>query len=133
MGAWGYQVFENDDALDWLAELEDADDASASTLTAAFDAVLKANSDRIEIPEASTALAAAEIVTAMLGKATVSLSEEIVEWIEGLGAVQPDMVDKAQAAVRQVMNGSELEQVWKGSSDYQSWAASVEDLLKRLS
>jgi hypothetical protein len=133
MGAWGYQVFENDDALDWLAELEDADDASASTLTAAFDAVLKANSDRIEIPEASTALAAAEIVTAMLGKATVSLSEEIVEWIEGLGAVQPDMVDKAQAAVRQVMNGSELEQVWKGSSEYQSWATSVEDLLKRLS
>jgi hypothetical protein len=133
MGAWGYQVFENDDALDWLAELEDAEDASASTLTAAFDAVLGASGDRIEIPEASTALAAAEIVTAMLGKATVSLSEEIVEWIEGLGAVQPDMVDKAQAAVRQVMNGSELEQVWKESSDYQSWAASVEDLLKRLS
>jgi len=131
MGAWGYQVFENDDALDWLAELEDAEDASASTLTAAFDAVLEAG--RVEIPEASTALAAAEIVTAMLGKATVSLSEEIVEWIEGLGAVQPEMVEKAQAAVRQVINSSELEQVWKESSEYQSWAASVEDLLKRLS
>ncbi|MDX2243680.1 MAG: DUF4259 domain-containing protein [Leptolyngbyaceae cyanobacterium bins.302] len=28
MGASGYSAFENDDAMDWLAELKDAEDTS---------------------------------------------------------------------------------------------------------
>jgi hypothetical protein len=40
MGAWGHSAFENDDALDWVAELEEVE--NTSILIAAFDAVLEA-------------------------------------------------------------------------------------------
>jgi Domain of unknown function (DUF4259) len=32
VGAWGYSAFENDDALDWLADLEDSDSMSVRNL-----------------------------------------------------------------------------------------------------
>jgi Domain of unknown function (DUF4259) len=35
MGAWGYSAFENDDALDWLADLEASD--SIKILIDGFD------------------------------------------------------------------------------------------------
>lgn len=43
MGAWGYGSFENDDALDWLAELEDV-----SQLEEALDAVITNGGEYIE-------------------------------------------------------------------------------------
>jgi Domain of unknown function (DUF4259) len=79
MGTWGHSAFENDDALDWIAELEVAKDTSI--LMAAFEAVLKADEDYIEIPEASIIISAAEVVAALLGQADPSLPQEVQAWV----------------------------------------------------
>lgn len=130
MGASGYSAFENDDAMDWLAELEDAEDTSI--LEDAFDAILTAGEDYVEIPEASTAIAAAEVVSALLGRAATSLPEAAVEWVQKQGGVQSTIVEQARSAVNRVLEDSELQEVWKDSDDYGKWKVEVEGLLRRL-
>lgn len=129
MGASGYSAFENDDAMDWLAELEDAEDTSV--LVNAFDEISDVSEDYIEIPEASIAIAAAEVVAALLGRTAISLPEEVMEWVEGRGEMASAVVNQARSAVNRILVDSELQGVWEdsGSSD---WKACVEDLLRRL-
>ena len=130
MGASGYSAFENDDAMDWLAELEDAEDASV--LEDAFDAILEVGEAYVEIPEASVAIAAAEVVAALLGRAVTSLPEVAIEWVQKQGGVQSTIVERARSAVNRVSEDSELQEVWEDSGNYDSWKAAVDDLLGRL-
>lgn len=53
-GAWDTGSFDNDEAADWLGELEDADDAEP--ITEALLAVTE-NEEQVEAPEAQQALA----------------------------------------------------------------------------
>lgn len=52
MGAWGYLPFENDDALDWLDELEGGGGDVIRR------ALAKANNGYVDAPEGSIAIAA---------------------------------------------------------------------------
>lgn len=130
MGASGYSAFENDDALDWLAELEGAEDTSI--LEDAFDAVLENEEDYVEIPEASISIAAAEVVAALLGRAAASLPEAAIEWVEKQGEVHSNIVEKARNAVNRVLDDSELQGVWEDSDNYDNWESEVDNLLQRL-
>jgi hypothetical protein len=130
MGASGYSAFENDDAMDWLAELEGAEDTSI--LEDAFDAILEADEDYVEIPEASVAIAAAEVVAALLGRAATLLPEVAMEWIQKQGEVQFTIIEQARSAVNRVLDDSELQGVWEDSDNYDNWKTEVNDLLRRL-
>ena len=55
MGAWGYLPFENDDALDWLEELE------AGGADVVRSALAKAGDRYVEATEGGVAIAAAEV------------------------------------------------------------------------
>ena len=59
MGAWGCDVFENDDAGDWAYGLEDRTDLGLVTET--IERVL-AQPGYLEAPDASAALAACEVI-----------------------------------------------------------------------
>ena len=48
----------------------------------AFEAVLEA-ADYIEAPDASAALAAAEVVAALLGRPAVELPDAVAAWVAG--------------------------------------------------
>jgi hypothetical protein len=131
MGAWGHQTFENDDACDWLCELEDAEDSSV--LADTFDTIPKEADEYVEAPEASMALAAAEVVAALLGRPAAKLPEEVTAWLARQHGVKPAPVKKAVRATRRVLANSELRELWEESEDFPKWQAAVEDLLKRLS
>jgi hypothetical protein len=131
MGAWGHEVFENDDALDWVAELEESEDASA--LVTAFDAIPDDADEYVEAPEASAALAAAEVVAAMLGKPGRGLPKEAAAWVKGHRTVSPKLQKRARRAVSRILANSELAELWAEGNDFGAWKASVEDLLRRLS
>src|SRR2546430_16610875 len=62
-GAWGDGNFENDDALDWVADCVKS--ATPVPVSAAIDGAVR--SKYIEAPEGSAAVAAAEVVAAALG------------------------------------------------------------------
>lgn len=136
MGAWGCDHFANDDAMDWVVDLESASDASI--LRAAFEPLLD-DGEYIEAPDGSVALAAAEVVAALRGKPRAELPPEVVTWVGEFGRFdEPALIEAARKAVRAVSEDaerSELRQLWDEAlgDDLAEWRREVADLQARLS
>lgn len=126
MGAWGAGTFDNDDALDWLDDLVDgADDAIR-------DALESTGAEPLEAPDASSALAAAEVVAAALGRPAADLPGEVSDWLQASDARSAAaLAPLARQAVERVRANSELKDLWE-ESDPAKWTAAVDDLRKRL-
>ncbi|MFX0062804.1 MAG: DUF4259 domain-containing protein [Candidatus Hermodarchaeota archaeon] len=130
MGAWDVGTFDNDDASDWLYELED---------TKGFDLlnkVLSAVTDEAKVlaeGECSVALAAAEVVAALKGKPSLNLPEEISKWVKNNSAeVSDDLLYKALEALILIKEESELKDFWVESENFEAWLMVLEDLQNRL-
>lgn len=127
MGAWGLQSFDNDDALDWLAELTESTDLSVLT------AALEFEENYIESPEACNALAASEVVLALLGKPRCELPQEAQEWVESNPLDAKPLIASAKQALTLVLGeNSELKELWQESDQFVAWQQDVQDLLSRL-
>lgn len=129
MGTWGHGSFENDDALDWVSELESAEDTEP--ITAAFEEVLSAE-DYLEAPEAASALSAAEVVAALLGRPAAELPDEVRVWVTGKEPPEAELVELAGEVVKRVLSASELKDLWAEGDQLAMWQAEVEGLLRRL-
>jgi hypothetical protein len=131
MGAWGINTFENDDAADWIGEF--CDEPDKELLVEAFDAVNDIGDDYLEAPESSAALAAAEVIAALLGKPSANLTDETKECVGKL-KFKPNekLLSAARKAVERVKTNSELKELWDESDDAAQWQATVEDLAARL-
>jgi len=130
MGAWGAGTFDNDDASDWVYQLEGAEDLELvrGTLEAAADP-----QGYLAAPTCSEALAAAEVVAALSGRPTPDLPEEVRSWIGGhrLG-VPADLRDLSLRAVDHVAGDSELKELWAASEESGAWVERVQELRGRL-
>jgi hypothetical protein len=130
MGAWGVGMFENDDAGDWVYQLEEANDLDLvrGTLLAAAD-----HEGYLEVPACSMALAAAEVVAALAGRPASDLPDEVLTWI---GAhrltVPPDLRALSVRALDQVAAGSELKELWAESEESGAWVDRLQELRSRL-
>src|SRR5215471_17294150 len=122
MSVWGPLAFENDDAADWLTDL-DENSSLATIEEALIELVHPAHVGYVEIPECSTAVAAAEVLARLIEKSYSSDMLEEETWSD-LAAELDDTkpsdikryVDQAYAAVDFVLNDttdSELQQVWQ--------------------
>jgi len=132
MGAWGYGIFENDMALDWVGDLEGAD--SAEFLQETFEAIPDDPQDFVESDESDSALAAGEVVAAILGRPlALGLPEDITTWI---ATHQPQasekLVKEALRAVRRVAHQSESRDLWDDADLVDNWMTAVNDLIQRL-
>jgi hypothetical protein len=132
MGTWGTEVFANDDAMDWIAALEDTDDISV--VERALSAVNDAEG-YLEAPECSVALAAAEVVATILKKPGADVPSEVFEWIARVGRdLPPSIPDAARRAVDRVAADSELLELWEEAGDpgLAEWRATLTELRGRL-
>jgi Domain of unknown function (DUF4259) len=139
MGAWGHAPFDNDDAADWVADLERApdDELLERTLTA----VAAAGADEyVEEPDGASAIAAAEVVAAALTgsrdrlEAGGPFAEGAVAWVEARGAgVRPELAGLALTALRRVRDKSELRELWDdaGADDWLAELAALEGRLEQ--
>lgn len=135
MGAWGIKSFQNDDALDWLASLEQE---GAEQIRLTFSAVLQeATEDNyIEAPTACDALAAAELVAAAHTGMHDRLEPPMRALLEPVAGsiTSGDTIELAKKCVRLVLSeGSELRELWEETKDFDAWQADVSGLLQRLS
>jgi hypothetical protein len=131
MGAWGFDSFENDDALDWVATLTESHDFSE--IDTVFEAILENDNDYLEAPDCSVALAAAEVVAALNGKGSKSLPEEIIEWIKNKPKPSSGLIKNAQLVIDKIQTESELLELWKENEDvFPKWLDSLKDLKTRL-
>jgi hypothetical protein len=131
-GAWGVGSFANDDALDWVLELEQA---TASNFLIDTLRAIDANSKYVEAPECTNGLAAAEVVAAALGRPSKALPKEVAAWLKRIRpTISPDLVKHAKGAVTFCRDSpkSELRQLWEESKEFQAWLADTANLLSRL-
>lgn len=130
MGAWGVGNFDNDDAADWVYELEQSNDTSV--LVATLGEVTTGG--YLESPVGCEALAAAEVVAALLGNAGKALPDNVRKWVAVNDVeVGHDLLALARAAVARVKaEDSELRELWQETGDYRKWVSLQDDLLKRL-
>ncbi len=130
MGAWGFGPFDNDDAADWVYELEgsDSDDVLQRALAAT------SGSGYLDSQEGTTAVAAAEVVAASLGQPAPDLPDGVRAWVAtNGGAVRPELAAAARSAIGRVRGEeSELRELWAESDDGAAWEARLRDLESRL-
>ena len=131
MGAWGTGSFENDDASDWVYDLEGSTDASV--VRAALTLVATAGDDAyVERPEAACAIAAGEVVAAATGSPGPQLPEDVGRWLGLHGAsITEDLRELAVRGVTRARAKSELRELWDEAGD-EEWLALTADLLGRL-
>ncbi len=130
-GAWGIGSFENDDALDWVSELERASDAHLLALALKR---VDPNAKYIEAPDCAVALAAAEVVAGASGHPSTSLPAEVKTWLSRVRPnVSGDLLKLARTAVETCRNGknSELRDLWL-EGDGKAWLDDTAKLLGRL-
>lgn len=131
MGAWGFGTFDNDDASDWLYELEEASDLSI--IAATLGVVTDIGDEYLEAPDCSNALAAAEIVAALSGHPAAKLPEIAKDWVETHRALDASsLVRPAQAAIQRIRTNSELKALWDETYEAASWYAALNELSFRL-
>ncbi len=130
MGAWGLSSFENDDALDWVIDLEKAPDMGI--LEGTLSEVLDSEEEYLDASVCCFALAAAEVVAALGGNPSEKLPEEVAQWVEGKGKPASSLVSIAKSAIQAVLDDSELKELWEETDEFELWHADVEGLLERL-
>ena len=131
MAATGTGSFENDDALDWVWELKEAEDTFIleDTLSQVID-----GDDYIEAPECCCAIAAAEVVAALLRRPVDNLPDDVATYVAQIGvAPSKKLVGLALRALDRIKSNSELQELWSDSAEADTWFASIEELEERLS
>jgi hypothetical protein len=130
MGAWAEGSFDNDDACDWVWNLEDARDVTI--LEDAFGAVTTAD-EYLESPECSEAIAAAEVVAAMRKRPCAKPPKEVQDFAKRINAPPPpELIAWALEALERIKTKSELKDLWDESESAEKWQQSVADLEARL-
>lgn len=125
MGAWAETSFGNDDALDFVDSLKDANQV--------FDLIsdLSNRDDYIEADEASIAIAACDVLAAMIGRAAADMPE--IDAIKGRdpASVETKVLKSANSLIQRVRTDSELVELWE-EDDPSDWHAALDDLVLRL-
>ncbi|HXE58831.1 MAG TPA: DUF4259 domain-containing protein [Gemmatimonadales bacterium] len=130
MGTWGPGTFENDEASDWVYELEEAEDTTL--LREALEVVAEPEG-YIEAQDAAIALAAAEVVAALAGHPAPDLPEEVEAWVAShRRAPVRELVSLSIRAVDQILADSELNDQWAETADHVLWVDRVQELRSRL-
>ena len=135
MGAWDIGPFDNDESMDWLAELADTDDTDAALLESTLRAVVDLRDPYLEALEAWNGLAAAEMVAALRGHTVKELEfpEEASVWVEEhRGLDVSELVPLALTVVERVKADSELKELWEASPNTANWLTTLDDLSARL-
>lgn len=131
MGAWGSDGFSNDDALDWLQDFAEA--PTLEMLKDTLEHIVVADAEDLEAPDCSEAIAAAEIVAALSGKASAKIPDELNAWLQtdhGLNAKA--LRPLARKAMQSIEKASELQELWDESDLKKQWHAEMTDLIGRL-
>jgi hypothetical protein len=131
VGDWGYGPFDNDDAADWIYEVEASDDLRIvkTKLTQVLDV-----EGELESPDAHEGLAAAEILAIAIGHGSSAVTRTFSAWISRLDE-RPTNADLALAlSVIERVTGhdSELMNCWIEESNKNEWLEYVEGMKRRL-
>ena len=114
MGTWGVGYFENDDALDFIAELEELSDPEPRI------AELFAESKSDEYLEAPIAAQLVAVIAVILGK-------------NAKHQIKSSVPKSAMIEACKMVRGSELAELWEDSDEYNlAWVNGIQKLEQEL-
>lgn len=133
MDAWGLDPFDNDDACDFIGDLEQAPFPAAELRTAL---AARSEDGYLEAPDGSLAIAAAAVVAVRRAGGIPGVSDEFAARI---GAVRLDadelsqLVEPAVAALEVVQGeDSELGDLWEEAGSLDAWKATLKPIERAL-
>ncbi len=133
MGAWGHEIFDNDAACDWLDRLLVRDDLVWIETT--LDQVNQADGS-IDADTASAALAACETLAYLRGRPGLHEAplDPLKQWVDQHQHLSTDhLTAPAQAALDRINSDDcQLKQYWQDAQHYDQWAATVDDVARRI-
>lgn len=130
MGAWGTRNFENDGSQDWIFDLIENKDGG---LVADTLARIVNNIETLEISDCEEALAAAELVSALVGRPSEDFPEDPLDQLDVLNLIGTRALrNQAIAAVNKIVASSEMKNYWEAEGEGEAWAAVQAGLIKRL-
>lgn len=127
MGAWGTGIFEDDAALDFVAEV-----TAAGGVTAVEEALRVAAEEAYLDADLSARALVAAAVVASLSDGGGELPDELRGWVAGREAPSGTVLRQAQSAVLRVLRESELRDLWAESDELDAWCAGLQGLAARL-
>jgi hypothetical protein len=136
MGTWAEGAFDNDDAADWAAQFDGADQETGLRLIedALRQAVQESSGGYLDSDAGAQAMAAAELVTCLADQPVrvTPYNESAVRWAARASQhAAPSLAGLAIRAVERVTGPrSELASLWDEAGT--SWRASIADLASRL-
>ena len=132
MGTWGKGSFDNDSAADFMNEvIQDGDFA----LHEAFEVVLDPDMDYVEAEEGVRAIAAAEILAAVLSGDTSKITDAALRvWVQNADKTSlADLRELASEALDRILAPeSELPELWEDTADSGAWLSNVQRLRSTL-
>jgi hypothetical protein len=135
MGAWGPLNFENDTALDFVAEVEEE---GIGRIKSAIEVINTIEEDAyLDTDLCAEALAAIEYVATAKDRMAEDFPEDAEEWLQAnkanvLGI--RGIIAKSQQAIDRIKNNSELKDLWEESEeDFEEWNKVLDDLNTRIS
>ncbi|SNC62958.1 protein of unknown function [Hymenobacter gelipurpurascens] len=129
MSTWGYYNFDNDLAADLAAKFRDTH--SLGLLSEALADIPSA--ETIGNDAAQEALAAAELVAALLGKPGEDLPADLLPITVQLNPAESTTLQGlAREAVQAVSKRSDLQAHWTKGDNKKEWQQRQQDLLHRL-
>ncbi|MEK7581768.1 MAG: DUF4259 domain-containing protein [Patescibacteria group bacterium] len=129
MGAWGYKNFENDDALDFLYEVEENNKLAEEIIDKVSN--LK-STDYLDSQTASQALAAIELFAAKKGTPSgdFGFSETKIK-LETL-PFSPVVLEKSKMVISRISSNSELRELMNEGGNEKEFTDVLNDLNKRI-
>jgi hypothetical protein len=131
MGAWGTGPFDNDDAVDFAASLDDLEPEDRPNAIREALAEAAAETDYLERDAGGAAVAAAALVAAQYPDG------EPIDSVYGPKQSIPDLPEElksiaVQALTRVLADDSELNELWADSPDGEAWFTMVAQLAEVL-
>lgn len=148
MGTWGHDAYSNDDAADWLCELEETNGLkmagqpiSRTLFVAGLARVLPfaKNTSAFRImsyflAQGSVTQAAAETIAALGGRADSAFPQSTISWVNNNRTrYNKTMANRALKAMLFIRDHSELRRLHDEGESPDIWLSGVNDLISRLS
>lgn len=135
MGAWGLLNFENDTALDFVADLEEKGIMEIKTT---IDIINSIGEDAyLDADLCCEALVAIEYLAAAKGNKSTDFPEEASAWLTD--SRRYDLLDmryivaKSKDAIDRIQHNSELKELWEDTDEFDAWVNVLTDLNTRIS
>lgn len=131
MGAWGTRPFDNDDAADFAASLDDLEPQDKPGFIRETLAEAANETDYLERDAGGAAVAAAALVAAQ------QPDGDPVDSVYGPKQTIPDLPEDfrqlaLQALTRVLADDSELNELWSDSPDGETWYTTIAQLTEAL-